>query len=32
MVIDYKLTFPGGTAMALMINSLHGKTKSDLAG
>ncbi|GJN27823.1 hypothetical protein PR202_gb15876 [Eleusine coracana subsp. coracana] len=32
MVIDYKLTFPGGTATALMINSLHGKTESDLAG
>ncbi|XP_066347469.1 probable metal-nicotianamine transporter YSL5 [Miscanthus floridulus] len=32
MVIDYKLTFPGGTATALMINSLHGKTEGDLAG
>ncbi|RCV33334.1 hypothetical protein SETIT_7G075900v2 [Setaria italica] len=32
MVIDYKLTFPGGTATALMINSLHGKAEGDLAG
>ncbi|KAL6874369.1 hypothetical protein ACP4OV_013389 [Aristida adscensionis] len=32
MVIDYKLTFPGGTATAVMINSLHGKTEADLAG
>ncbi|KAL6652778.1 hypothetical protein ACP70R_011703 [Stipagrostis hirtigluma subsp. patula] len=32
MVIDYKLTFPGGTATALMINSLHGKTEADVAG
>ncbi|EEE60900.1 hypothetical protein OsJ_14588 [Oryza sativa Japonica Group] len=32
MVIDYKLAFPGGTATALMINSLHGKTEADLAG
>ncbi|XP_039772605.1 probable metal-nicotianamine transporter YSL5 isoform X2 [Panicum virgatum] len=32
MVIDYKLTFPGGTATALMINSLHGKTEGDVAG
>ncbi|KAJ1270680.1 hypothetical protein BS78_06G070400 [Paspalum vaginatum] len=32
MVIDYKLAFPGGTATALMINSLHGKTEGDLAG
>ncbi|KAG8064312.1 hypothetical protein GUJ93_ZPchr0004g39261 [Zizania palustris] len=32
MVLDYKLAFPGGTATALMINSLHGKTEADLAG
>ncbi|XP_024311745.1 probable metal-nicotianamine transporter YSL5 isoform X2 [Brachypodium distachyon] len=32
LVIDYKLAFPGGTATALMINSLHGETESDLAG
>ncbi|KAF8667242.1 hypothetical protein HU200_052908 [Digitaria exilis] len=32
MVIDYKLAFPGGTATAVMINSLHGKTEGDLAG
>uniref|UniRef100_J3LXA8 Uncharacterized protein n=1 Tax=Oryza brachyantha TaxID=4533 RepID=J3LXA8_ORYBR len=32
MVIDYKLAFPGGTATALMINSLHGKAEADLAG
>lgn len=32
MVIDYKLAFPGGTATALMINSLHGKTETDVSG
>lgn len=32
MVIDYKLAFPGATATALMINSLHGKTEGDHAG
>ncbi|CAM0904884.1 unnamed protein product [Alopecurus aequalis] len=32
LVIDYKLAFPGGTATALMINSLHGEKEADLTG
>ncbi|KAK1682820.1 hypothetical protein QYE76_043668 [Lolium multiflorum] len=32
LVIDYKLAFPGGTATALMINSLHGENEADLTG
>ncbi|KAI5015572.1 hypothetical protein ZWY2020_056962 [Hordeum vulgare] len=32
LVIDYKLAFPGGTATALMINSLHGEKEADVTG
>lgn len=31
MVIDYKLTYPSGTATALLINSFHTNTGADLA-
>ncbi|KAL6874368.1 hypothetical protein ACP4OV_013388 [Aristida adscensionis] len=31
MVIDYKLTYPSGTATAMMINSFHTKTGADIA-
>ncbi|KAM3386675.1 hypothetical protein ACQJBY_009930 [Aegilops geniculata] len=32
LVVDYKLAFPGGTATALMINSLHGEQEADVTG
>ncbi|KAJ3675800.1 hypothetical protein LUZ60_004842 [Juncus effusus] len=32
MVIDYKLTYPSGTATALLINSFHTNTGAELAG
>ncbi|CAL9085068.1 unnamed protein product [Musa hybrid cultivar] len=32
MVIDYKLTYPSGTATALLINSFHTTTGAELAG
>ncbi|XP_028786145.1 probable metal-nicotianamine transporter YSL6 [Neltuma alba] len=32
MVMDYKLTYPSGTATAMLINSLHTKTEAKLAG
>lgn len=32
LVVDYKLAFPGGTATALMINSLHGEQEADATG
>ncbi|MQL80674.1 hypothetical protein Taro_013100, partial [Colocasia esculenta] len=32
MIIDYKLTYPSGTATALLINSFHTNTGSELAG
>ncbi|KAG1370152.1 putative metal-nicotianamine transporter YSL6 [Cocos nucifera] len=31
MVIDYKLTYPSGTATALLINSIHTNTGAELA-
>ncbi|RWW07341.1 hypothetical protein GW17_00029276 [Ensete ventricosum] len=31
MVIDYKLTYPSGTATALLINSFHTNTGAELA-
>jgi hypothetical protein len=31
-VIDYKLTYPSGTATALLINSFHTNTGAELAG
>lgn len=31
-MVDYKLAFPGGTATALMINSLHGEQEADVTG
>ncbi|KAI0515497.1 hypothetical protein KFK09_008162 [Dendrobium nobile] len=32
MVIDYKLTYPSGTATALLINSFHTNAGAELAG
>ncbi|KAK1319144.1 putative metal-nicotianamine transporter YSL6 [Acorus calamus] len=32
MVLDYKLTYPSGTATALLINSFHTHTGAELAG
>ena len=32
MIIDYKLTYPSGTATALLINSFHTSTGAELAG
>lgn len=32
MVIDYRLTYPSGTATALLINSFHTDTGAELAG
>ncbi|KAF3976127.1 hypothetical protein ACB098_01G244200 [Castanea mollissima] len=32
MVMDYKLTYPSGTATAMLINSFHTKTGAELAG
>ncbi|KHN28282.1 Putative metal-nicotianamine transporter YSL6 [Glycine soja] len=32
MVLDYKLTYPSGTATAMLINSFHTKTGAELAG
>ncbi|XP_078432637.1 putative metal-nicotianamine transporter YSL6 [Wolffia australiana] len=32
MVIDYKLTYPSGTATALLINSFHTNSGAELAG
>ncbi|KAG9445905.1 hypothetical protein H6P81_012033 [Aristolochia fimbriata] len=32
MVLDYKLTYPSGTATALLINSFHTKSGAELAG
>ncbi|KAJ4814738.1 YELLOW STRIPE like 4 [Rhynchospora pubera] len=32
MVIDYKLTYPSGTATALLINSFHTSSGAELAG
>ncbi|CAA6667856.1 unnamed protein product [Spirodela intermedia] len=32
MVIDYKLTYPSGTATAMLINSFHTNTGAELAG
>lgn len=31
MVMDYKLTYPSGTATAMLINSFHTKTGAELA-
>ncbi|KAE8807690.1 putative metal-nicotianamine transporter YSL6 [Hordeum vulgare] len=31
MVIDYKLTYPSGTATAMLINSVHTTTEAELA-
>jgi uncharacterized oligopeptide transporter (OPT) family protein len=31
MVIDYKLTYPSGTATAMLINSFHTTTGAELA-
>ncbi|PRQ54298.1 putative oligopeptide transporter, OPT superfamily [Rosa chinensis] len=32
MVMDYKLTYPSGTATAMLINSFHTKSGAELAG
>ncbi|XVF60009.1 hypothetical protein PTKIN_Ptkin08bG0008000 [Pterospermum kingtungense] len=32
MVLDYKLTYPSGTATAMLINSFHTNTGAELAG
>ncbi|KAG9158271.1 hypothetical protein Leryth_000408 [Lithospermum erythrorhizon] len=32
MVVDYKLTYPSGTATAMLINSFHTTTGAELAG
>lgn len=32
MIMDYKLTYPSGTATAMLINSFHTKTGAELAG
>ncbi|KAL9249243.1 putative metal-nicotianamine transporter YSL6 [Drosera capensis] len=32
MVMDYKLTYPSGTATAMLINSFHTKAGAELAG
>ncbi|KAL2320328.1 hypothetical protein Fmac_029297 [Flemingia macrophylla] len=32
MILDYKLTYPSGTATAMLINSFHTKTGAELAG
>ncbi|KAL9241795.1 hypothetical protein vseg_015861 [Gypsophila vaccaria] len=32
MVLEYKLTFPSGTATAMLINSFHTSTGAELAG
>ncbi|KAK1272237.1 putative metal-nicotianamine transporter YSL6 [Acorus gramineus] len=32
MILDYKLTYPSGTATALLINSFHTHTGAELAG
>ncbi|KAE9584455.1 hypothetical protein Lal_00042720 [Lupinus albus] len=32
MVLDYKLTYPSGTATAMLINSFHTKSGAELAG
>ncbi|KAG9141953.1 hypothetical protein Leryth_009303 [Lithospermum erythrorhizon] len=32
MVLDYKLTYPSGTATAMLINSFHTTTGAELAG
>ena len=32
MVLDYKLTYPSGTATAMLINSFHADTGAELAG
>uniref|UniRef100_A0A2P2MUF4 Uncharacterized protein MANES_11G087100 n=1 Tax=Rhizophora mucronata TaxID=61149 RepID=A0A2P2MUF4_RHIMU len=32
MVVDYKLTYPSGTATAMLINSFHTSTGAELAG
>ncbi|KAK7401182.1 hypothetical protein VNO78_12503 [Psophocarpus tetragonolobus] len=32
MVLDYKLTYPSGTATAMLINSFHTKTGAEFAG
>ncbi|ESW33666.1 hypothetical protein PHAVU_001G088900 [Phaseolus vulgaris] len=32
MVLDYKLTYPSGTATSMLINSFHTKTGAELAG
>ncbi|XWS40568.1 hypothetical protein CRYUN_Cryun17cG0006700 [Craigia yunnanensis] len=32
MVLDYKLTYPSGTATAMLINSFHTDTGAELAG
>lgn len=31
MVLDYKLTYPSGTATAMLINSFHTNTGAELA-
>ena len=31
MVIDYKLTYPSGTATAMLINSFHTTSGAELA-
>lgn len=31
MIMDYKLTFPSGTATAMLINSFHTNTGAELA-
>lgn len=32
MILDYKLTYPSGTATAMLINSFHNNTGAELAG
>lgn len=32
MILDYKLTYPSGTATAMLINSFHTNTGAELAG
>ena len=32
MVMDYKLTYPSGTATAMLINSFHTNSGAELAG
>lgn len=32
MVLDYKLTYPSGTATAMLINSFHTHSGAELAG